>query len=486
MGLFPNRKMSQSDLVDVIVDIMQKQMGDTEIILEKEPPAEAASSAARADGIYDSVDEAVAAAEQAFYALEKMTIADRKRILKSIKDKISLNIERLSRMELEETGYGRLEHKVAKNQLVLDKTPGMEDLQPEVISGDDGLTLIERRPYGIAGCIMPSTGPSSTTVHNSLCMIAAGNSAVLSPHPGGIQTTLEATRLINEAIAEAGGPAGLICCTRQVTLENTKAIMTHPKIDLLLGTGGPAIVKEILSSGKKGICAGPGNPPVLVDHTADIPLAARDIVDGCFFENCIQCIGEKECFVVDCVADLLIAEMQQNGAYLIRDPEDIERLTQLVTVDGQPNKAYIGKDAAVILKAAGLPVTGDPKIIIYEVPADHITVMEEYLMPLLPIVRVCNVDEGIDLAVKAEGRRRHSAMIHSRDVHNLSQYAKRLQTTILVKNGPSYAGVGLGGEGHVSVSIAGPTGEGLTTPRSFTRPERCVMCGSFDLRGAIV
>ena len=261
--------------------------------------------------------------------------------------------------------------------------------------------------------------------------------------------------------------------------------MRHPKIDFLLATGGPAVVKEVLSSGKKGIGAGPGNPPVLVDETADILKAAKDIIDGNSFENCMQCIGEKECFVVDSVADLLISEMQKHGAYLIRDRATVDKMTDLLTENGAPNKKYIGKDAVVILNALGISIDPGVRSIIYEVPAEHITVQEEYLMPLLPIVRVRNADEGIALAVKAEGGRRHSAMMHSRDVRNITKYSKAIETTILVKNGPSYAGVGLGGEGFVSMSIAGPTGEGLTSPRTFARPQRCVMVGELSLRSAI-
>jgi len=316
-------------------------------------------------------------------------------------------------------------------------------------------------------------------------MIAAGNSAVISPHPGGKNTTLEAVRIINRAIVGVGGPANVIVSTSEATMKEAAEIMKHSDIDLLVATGGPGVVKEILSSGKKGIGAGPGNPPVLVDETADIPKAARDIIDGNSFENGIQCIGEKECLVVDCVADLLISEMQQDGAYLITDSGGLARLIELVTSNGLPNKQYIGKDANIILRDAGINPGRGVRTIIYEACADHITVMEEYLMPLLPIVRVRDVDEGIALAVKIEGRRRHSAIMHSRDVRNITKYAKAIQTTILVKNGPSYGGVGLGGEGYVSMSLAGPTGEGITSPKTFTRPQRCVMVGELNLRSAL-
>jgi propionaldehyde dehydrogenase len=466
-----SEEMTQEALVSLIARKIAKCLGKS-------------TTFARADGLFDDVDDAVEAAVTAQKELMKMTLADRGRVIDAIREKTRANMEYLSRIELEETGMGRFSHKVAKHRLTIEKTPGLEDIAPEVKSGDDGLTLIERRPFGVAGCILPSTAPSCTAIHNSICMIAAGNGAVLSPHPGGTRTTLEAVRFINEAIIDAGGPKGLVNCLNAGSIEVTKELISHPKVNLLLATGGPAIVREILSSGKKAIGAGPGNPPVLVDETADIPKAAKDIIDGNSFENCLQCIGEKECFVVDCVADLLVSEMQKNGAYLLKDADLIEKLTETVTSNGLPNKSYIGKDAAVILKAIGIDAGFDVKSIIFEVPADHIIVREEYLMPLLPIVRISNVEEGIALAVKSESGFRHSAMLHSRNVRNITKYSKAVQTTILVKNGPSYSGVGLGGEGYVAMSIAGPTGEGLTSPRTFTRPQRCVMCGELNLRSA--
>lgn len=435
---------------------------------------------------FDCVNDAVDAAVIAQVELSKCSLKEKEKMITAIREKIRDNVYNLSQKELEETGMGRFEDKVAKHLLTIEKTPGTEDVKPEVYSGDDGLTLIERRPFGVAGCVLPSTAPSCTPIHNAICMIAAGNSVIFSPHPGGKNTSFEAIRLINEAIIEAGGPPNVVVVTKEATIQMANEIMKHPLIDLLVATGGPGVVNSILSSGKKGIGAGPGNPPVLVDETADIPKAAKDIIDGNGFENCIQCIGEKECIVVDCIADLLISEMQQNGAFFIRDKNKIEDLTNIVSLEnGSVNKAYIGKDAKIILRDIGINVGDDIKSIIYEVPADHITVVEEYLMPLLPIVRVKNVDEGIKKAVKIEGRRRHSAMIHSRDVRNMTKYAKAIQTTILVKNGPSYSGVGLGGEGFVTMSIAGPTGEGLTRPRTFTREQRCTLCGDLNLRSGL-
>lgn len=452
----------------------------------KRPAPAGAEAAPEASGaVFDSVDGAVRAAYEAQKLLASMTLAQKGEIISNIRRHFRERVEEFARLELEETGMGRYEDKVVKYHLTLDKTPGIEDIQPEVFSGDDGLTVVERRPFGVAGCILPSTAPVCTAVHNSICMIAAGNTAVLSPHPGAVRVTLKAVRLIQQAIVEAGGPENAVVCSRESTFEKTRELIAHPLINLLVATGGPSIVKLVLSSGKKAVAAGPGNPPVLVDSTADIPKAARDIICGNSFENCLQCIGEKEVFAVNCIADELIQCMQKEGAYLLTTADQREKLTELVTdAKGNPNKAWVGKDAALILKAMGINAPAGVRTIIFEAPAEHRTVTEELLMPILPIVRVRTTREGIERAKAAEGGRRHSAMVHSKDVTVLTLYAQLLETTVTVKNGPSYAGLGYGGEGFTTMTLAGPTGEGITSPKTFTRLQRCCMIDELSLRRA--
>lgn len=449
-------------------------------------PASGTTTPVSEDGyLFDDMNLAVAAAKNAQKELMKCTLKQRGSMIAAIRSKLTEHIEELAKMEVEETGMGRFRDKVEKYKLTISKTPGIEDIQPEVITGDDGMTIIEYRPFGVAGCIFPSTAPGCTPIHNVICMIAAGNTIVASPHPGGIKTTLATIKYINEAIREAGGPENIIVCTRDASIEKADQMMKHPDVKILVATGGPGVVHQVLSSGKKAIGAGPGNPPVLVDETADIPKAAKDIIDGNAFENCIQCIGEKECIVVDCVADLLVSEMLQHGAYLLKDPADIEKLTHVVFTEGTNiNKKMVGKDAKFFLHAIGINAGDEVRTIIFEAPRDHPIVMEECLMPILPIVRVPSIDVAIDEAVRIEGGRRHSAIMHSRDVRNITKYAKAIETTILTKNGPSYAGSGLGGEGWCTMSIAGPTGEGVTRPRSFCRATRCCMVGELNLRSA--
>lgn len=435
-------------------------------------------------GIYDTVDEAILAAEAGYRALSKMTLTERGELIEAIREAGKRHTKELAQLDLVETGMGRYEDKVRRLVFTVEKTPGIEDIKPEAIAGDCGLTVIERIPFGVCLCITPSTAASGTPFHNAICMIAAGNSVVFSLHPNGLKTGIRCIEIINQAIADAGGPTNIINTISSSSIDITNQMLASPTFRMVVATGGPAIVDKLLRSGKRAVGAGAGNPPAMVDETADIASAAKCIIAGSHFENGIQCIGEKEVIVVDSVADKLIAEMVKAGAYLLKNKADIYRLTKLVTTpEGIPNNEYNGKDPAYILKAIGIEAPADTKAIIFEAPRDHIIAVEEYLMSILPIIRARDADEAIELAVYYEGGRRHTAMVHSKNISILSKYVKAVGCTIVVKNGPSYAGLGLGGEGFPAMTVAGPTGEGITSPRTFTRQQRCVLVGDFNLRG---
>jgi propionaldehyde dehydrogenase len=449
--------------------------------LEKAP--EPGAQAAVRPGIFSSMDDAIEAAYKAQREYFEYCLQDRKKFVDAIRDYMRPKVEEMARRGVEETGMGNYPHKVLKNHLVLDKTPGIEDLQSGVFTGDRGLTLLEHAPFGVIGAITPSTNPTETIMCNSIGMLAAGNSVVFSPHPGAKSISIDTVVWINEALRAVGAPENLVVTVDKPSMEAVNRMMTHPLVNMLCATGGPGVVKAVLSSGKKAIGAGAGNPPVVVDETADIEKAAKDIVDGASFDNNLPCIAEKECIVVDQVADYLIFQMQKHGAYLIEDRETITRLRDLVVTEtGAPNKAYIGKDAHVILKDIGIEAGEDIRLIICETPGNHVFAEEELMMPVLPIIRVANVQDAMNLGIKLEHGLRHTGMIHSKNIDVLTEFARRIQTTIFVKNGPSYAGIGVGGEGYTTFTIAGPTGEGLTSASSFTRKRRCVLVDGFAIR----
>ncbi len=440
-------------------------------------------------GIYSDMNKAIDAAEQGYKAVRAMTVEQREKIITEIRRLTLAEAPIMAEMGVAETGMGRVDHKRLKHILVANKTPGTEDIVSEAKTGDSGLTLTEMAPFGVVGAITPSTNPSETVICNSIGMIAAGNGVVFNPHPNAICTSNYAVDLVNRASAAVGGPKVLVCSMDKPTLDSAAIMQSHPKIKLLVCTGGPGVVKAVLSSGKKAIGAGAGNPPVIVDDTADIVKAGKDIIDGCTFDNNLPCIAEKEVFAFRNIADQLIREMQKNGAYLITKAQ-ADKLATIV-LEEKTNKAgkkvktvsrdCVGRDASVLLAKIGVSVSSDIRCIICETDFNHEFVQEELMMPILPIVRVDNIDEAIDLAVKAEHGNRHTAHMHSKNIDNLSAFARAVETTIFVKNAPSYAGIGFGGEGHTTFTIAGPTGEGITSARSFTRKRRCVMADSFRI-----
>ena len=436
-------------------------------------------------GVFETMDDAINAAEAGQRQYLKCSMADRAKYVQTIRDVVLRKdvMEYISRQAVEETGMGGYEYKVIKNTLAATKTPGVEDLTTEALSGDDGLTLVEYSPFGVIGSITPTTNPTETVICNSIGMLAAGNAVVFSPHPRAKNVTLYLIKAINRALKEAGAPDNLVVTVAEPSIENTNAMMKHPKVRMLVATGGPGIVKTVLSSGKKAIGAGAGNPPVVVDETADIEKAAVDIVNGCSFDNNLPCIAEKEVIAVDSIADYLIFNMKKSGAYEIKDKPVIDQLVEQVTENGQPPRSeFVGKSAQYILEKVGIQVGSDVKVILMEADEQHPFVQVELMMPILPVVRVRDVDEAIDMAIRVEHGNRHTAMMHSRNVDKLTKMAKLIQTTIFVKNGPSYAGIGVGGMGYTTFTIAGPTGEGLTSAKSFARKRKCVLVGGMDVR----
>ena len=445
------------------------------------------SDSGNGNGIFSDINSAIAAAKIAHQELMKLSLDTRKAMIRNMRQTILDNNELISKNASEETGLGYWRNKLIKHEVVALKTPGVEDLEAVSYTDDHGLTLVERAPYGVIGSITPVTNPSSTIVNNSIGMVAAGNSVVFNPHPSAKQVSGLTISLLNDAIVKAGGPRNVLTAIAQPTIESAQALMKHPEINLLVVTGGPAVVRVAMNSGKKVIAAGPGNPPCVVDETADIDKAGKDIVAGASFDRNIVCICEKEVLVVASVADRLKQVMTRHDAYEL-NREQIEKVTKLVIAEpgapgkeGFPNKKYVGKHPQIIAQAIGLTIPESVKLLLCEVGREHPLVWTEQLMPVLPLVRLKNVDEAIDLAVACEHGFRHTAIMHSLNVQKLSKMARLMNCSIFVKNGPCYSGLGQGGAGFTSFTIASPTGEGLTRARTFTRERRCTLVDYFRI-----
>ena len=453
-----------------------------EIVQEVMAKMQIADAPTGKHGIFKDMNDAVAAAKKAQAEVRNMSMDQREKIITCLRGRIRENAEVFARMGVDETGMGNVGDKILKHQLVADKTPGTEDITTQAWSGDRGLTLIEMGPFGVIGAITPCTNPSETVLCNTIGMLAAGNTVVFNPHPGAIKTTIYAINLVNEASLEAGGPDNIACTVEEPTMETSAVMMKHKDIPLIVATGGPGVVTAVLSSGKRGIGAGAGNPPALVDETADIEKAARDIINGCTFDNNLPCIAEKEVVAVSSIVDELMHYfINENDCYLASEEEQ-QKLVDVVLKGGRLNRKCVGRDARTLLSMIGVTVPSNIRCIVFEGPKEHPLITTELMMPILGVVRAKDFDDALEQAVWLEHGNRHSAHIHSKNVDRITRYAKAIDTAILVKNGPSYAALGFGGEGYPTFTIASRTGEGLTAAHTFTKSRRCVMSDALCIR----
>jgi len=434
-------------------------------------------------GVFADAAQAADAAHRAFRQLQEKGMEARRKVVEIIKTLAEANAESWGRIELEETRIGRLDHKIEKLQIIK-LVPGVEWIRPDALSGDHGIMHEEYTPFGVVGAVTPSTHSIPTLSGNIINIVAAGNAVVFNAHPAASRCAAMAVRAYNEAIHRETGIENLACIIEQPSFDSFKEMCAHEAVRLLLVTGGPGVVKAAMQTGKRAICAGPGNPPVLVDETPCMKRAAQAVIQGAAYDNNLLCIGEKEAFVVEPAADKFMKALQTAGAVRLSESQ-VEALTRAAFVfkEGQGagcpepvvNKDFIGKDASVLAEAAGVKVPAGTQLLVGETDADHPFVKEEQMMPFVPVVRVPDVAAGIVASKKAEHNYRHTAIIHSHDVENMTAMARALDTTIFVKNGPCMAGLGLGGEGYLSYSVATPTGEGVTNPKTFCRVRRCVM-----------
>lgn len=439
-------------------------------------------------GVFATVDEAVEAAVAAQKQVESASLEVRGKMIEVIRRLCVSNAEQWARIELEETKLGRLDHKIQK-LINIPYVLGVEAMRSEARSDASGLCVIERAPWGVIGMVLPVTHSVPTMASNAINVIAAGNTAVFSPHPSGARCAAHTLQIMNREIEREVGIRNSITTVAEASLRAAEEVFKHPKIALLCVTGGPAVVRAAMKHGKRVIAAGPGNPPVVVDETADLDTAAKAIIAGAAFDNNLLCIGEKEVFVVEAVADAFIAAMRRAGAVQL-DAAAIERLAQAVFTfdDGGKGHAsahlrkdFVGKDTHVLAAAAGVQIPAGTDLLFGETHEDHVFVQHEQMMPFLPVVRVKNVDAAIAAAVKAEHGYRHTALIHSRDVENVTKMARAVNTTLFVQNAPCSASLGLGGPGYLSFSIATPTGEGVTTPLTFTRERQIAVGGALRI-----
>jgi propionaldehyde dehydrogenase len=461
--------MSQSADIQSIVQQVLLKLSDT----ISEPP--------RGSGC--DVDKYVADSVRAQEIWHRDFGLDRRcKIIEEIRADLRPHVESLAKMAVEETGMGNLRDKIIKKSVTIEKTPGPESIKPNAISGDRGLVLEEHAPYGVIASIIPCTNPVATVIHNSICMIAGGNSVIFAPHPKAVNVSLRTAQIICQTLKACGAPDGLVSALTEPSMDNLAKLMKHPRVRLISATGGPGVVHAALTSGKPAVGAGPGNPPVVVDETANLDIAGKGVVDGASFDNNLLCVCEKELIAVNCIADELKKRMFENGAYELKDKREIEMLERLIlNEDHTPNKNFVGKDATYILEKIGLKVPASVRLIIVETTEDHPFAQEELLMPVLPMIRVADFEDALAMALRLEHGFRHSAVIYSTNIDHMSKMAHEIDTTMFVKNAPAYCSLGADSDCPVTLTIATATGQGATSPESFCRMRRCVLSGAFRI-----
>jgi len=473
--------MDNSDIEKIVTEVMKRLPADSAGV--SLPPQGLSSGP-----LFDTMDEAIAASRRAQKIFQDMGVEKRKVIIKAIREASLLNAETLAAEAQTETKMGRSADKILKNKLAAEKTPGVEDVQPGAFTGDHGMTLIEYGPFGVVGSVIPSTNPTSTVINNTISILSGGNSVIFAPHPAAKNCSLKTISILQKAVGSAGGPDALISAMKKPSLEGAEQLFDDARVKLMAVTGGPAVVKRAMKSEKRVIAAGPGNPPVVIDETAQFPKCAEDVISGASFDNGILCTAEKAVIVCEKAWDDFISAMRADKRAFELSAGQMDALTKAAikkaatpeNSEGVVDRDFIGRDAAVIASAIGLSIPSSARLLWSAVLASHPYVWTEQLMPVLPVTKVSGIDEAIELAVKVEAANRHTAIMHSTNVDNLSKMARAVQCSIFVKNGPSYMGLGMG-TGYATLTISTPTGEGLTKAKDFTRELRCALVDNFRI-----
>lgn len=427
-------------------------------------------------GVFDDMNDAVEGAHEAFLEFRERSVQCRKKITDAVRQMALDHKEELARMAVEETGMGRVDHKIMKIVNSATHSPGVEFLRPEAWSGKNGLALDEYAPFGVIGNISPSTHPVATMVNNIIIQLAGGNTIAFNPHPSAKRVNANVIRLANQYMVKAGAPLNCVTCVVEPTLETAKVLFGHEKVDLLSITGGPQMVDLAMTFPKRVIAAGPGNPPALIDETADLALAAVEITRSAGYDNNVMCIAEKEIFVVEKVFEAFLREMEKAGNLRLTTRQMDDLAKKALVLSGKHwliGRDYVGRSAQVLGKAIGLQVSPGVSLLFGETDRSHPWVVAEQMTCCIPVVRVKDFEDGIVASIKAEHGFKHTASVFTKDIERATRFTRILDCDVNVINGGTLRGDGGDlGEGYFSHSIATPTGEGICTPLTYVRKRR--------------
>ncbi len=434
-------------------------------------------------GVFDDMNDAIEAAHEAFFSFKERSLQCKIKITDAVRQMAMDHKEELSKLTVEETTMGRVDHKIAKYENASKNSPGAEYLQPKAWSGKNGLALDEYAPFGVIGNITPSTHPGPVLINNIIIQLIGGNTIAFNAHPATKKVCAKVIQLANQYMVKAGAPKNLVTCVKEPTLETAEILFAHEKVDLLSVTGGPQVVDLASTYPKKVIAAGPGNPPVLIDETADLGLAAKEITASASFDNNILCIAEKEIFVVDSVYEEFMTQMEEAGNKRLCVKEMNKLADKALQKSGKHwliGRDYVGKSAKVLAEAIGINLSDSVPLLIGETDRDHPWVVAEQMTCCIPVIRVRDFEDGLQASIKAEHRFRHTASVFTRDMDRATKYTRTMDCTVNVINGGTLRGNGGDlGEAYFSHTIATPTGEGISTPLDFVRKRRIMTHPSF-------
>jgi acetaldehyde dehydrogenase (acetylating) len=383
----------------------------------------------------------------------------------------------LAKLAVEETGIGRVHHKILKN--LLGTEGAWESIKDErtvgIVKRDERTGVVEiATPVGVIAGIVPTTNPTSTALFKALISVKARNAIVISPHPRARRCIGESVEVLRRAIERAGGPPDLVLALSNPTIESTGALMKHPRVAMILATGGSGLVQAAYSSGKPAYGVGPGNVPCYVDRSADVAAAARWVIDSQNFDNATLCCSEQGLVLDRPIADQMLAELRKRGAHLCNE-EETRKLERLCNVRGHMNPEVVGLDPVKVAALAGFEVPPETPLLLARqggVGREH-PLSIEILCPLLSVHEVDGWEEGcaVSHAMLQYGGLGHTLGVWARDEKVLEAWFLEKPASRIVVNGPTSQGaVGYSTRFQVSMSLGcGPLAGNITSDNITAR-----------------
>lgn len=446
------------------------------------------------------VRDLVARAKEAEKVLSTFPQERLDEICEAVAEACMEHAEELAKMAVQETGFGRWEDKVLKNRLGSRITwESVKDMKTVgLLREDKDKKICEVGvPMGVVAALIPSTNPTSTVMYKSIISIKAGNTIVISPHPGAKNCITKTYEVIREAAEKAGAPEGTVNCISLTTVQATDTLLKHPDVSIILATGGEAMVHAAYSSGNPALGVGPGNGPSYIEHTADIPTAVRRIMDSKTFDNGTICASEQSIVTERCVTGQVEEELKRQGGYFLTEEQSSLLSGFLLRANGTMNPKIVGKTAQQIADMAGLQIPAGTRLLVSRQDSADVNKKNPYarekLCPILAYFVVESWEEACDLCIRIlqnEGAG-HTMTLHTQNEAVVREFALRKPVSRILVNTPGALG-GVGATTGLAPALTlgcGAVGGSATsdniTPLNLINVRRVAygLCELSDLRG---